>query len=209
MEATCVALGLVAAGIVMIVLGMRIRMGGFKRLYVIQMIPVIAPQAYKNAFIPLGISTVFLGLSVFEPILPPAVEMRRTILGYVVLPSFIISIVLAISGRPPGSSRAGWYTWKRPTAAALSTWTSCPQSGSIPTAGNGACAPWTISGCGRRAMSKSRACRPSSAGPIARNGGSDTRCPSRNNNQNVSSTRWVHNSSRVVFLVPAVYAGTR
>ncbi len=94
MSGACVITMLVTAGLAMVVFGVYVWMGGCKRLYVVSMMPVIAPQAYKNAFIPLGISTILLGLSLLDAI--PTAEMRLALFGYLVVPLFVISIILGI-----------------------------------------------------------------------------------------------------------------
>lgn len=86
---------LIIVGASLIVLGIYVRSGGYKRLYVTpNRLPVIAPQAYKNALIPAGISLLLLGLSLLDLVL--TVEMRRALWGYIVFPSFLVSIILGV-----------------------------------------------------------------------------------------------------------------
>jgi len=86
---------LAVIGIALITFGVYARLGGNKRLYVIDLPTVAIPEAYRNAFIPLGLSFALLGLSLYEPLLP-SVELRRRFAAYIVLPAFVISIVLGI-----------------------------------------------------------------------------------------------------------------
>lgn len=87
-----VVLVLVVIGVSVIAFGAYVRMGGGKRLYVIRMIPVIAPQAYKNALIPAGAFIILLGLWSSGSISGKI----ETFLDYAVFLSFLATIILGV-----------------------------------------------------------------------------------------------------------------
>ncbi len=95
MPAVCIIAILIAASVSSIALGVYLIEGGYKRLYVTSnRLPVVAPEAFKNAFIPLGISLLVFSLSLTD--LVPTPEARQSVLEYEIIPLFVISIILGI-----------------------------------------------------------------------------------------------------------------
>ncbi len=94
------------SGIGFLMMGIYIRLGGFKAFFLATGIPILMPRALQNIFISLGvIQLLFLLIGIFVP----DIEMRQKLLIWVICPSFILSLLLAVW--PPRWLRPQWLNY--------------------------------------------------------------------------------------------------
>ncbi|MFZ1397477.1 MAG: hypothetical protein WAS33_11290 [Candidatus Promineifilaceae bacterium] len=77
-----------------LLIGIRIRTGGFKALYLAKGIPVLIPRAIQNMFIPLGITFLIWGIVWSDFI--SNIEMGNRLFGFIVMPMMLVSIILGV-----------------------------------------------------------------------------------------------------------------
>lgn len=97
---------LIVGGVGFLVIGIYIRIGGFKTLFLAKGIPVLMPRAIQNIFIFLGLILILL---VLTGTLVPTIQMRQNILLWVIGPLFISSLVIAV--RNPRWLRPRWLAY--------------------------------------------------------------------------------------------------
>ena len=85
---------LMVLGIVFLLIGIHVRLGGFKSLYLSKGIPILMPRALQNAPIPLGVTLISLAVSISNWV--PDSVTRGLLFDWVVTPVFIASLVLAV-----------------------------------------------------------------------------------------------------------------
>jgi hypothetical protein len=97
---------LLIGGFGLLALGVYIRFGGFKTLFLAKGIPVLMPRALQNIPIPLGIILLlFLLIGTFVP----TVSMRQALLTWFIMPLFVLSLVIAVW--PPRWLRPQWLNY--------------------------------------------------------------------------------------------------
>ena len=81
-------------GIIWLTIGIYIRFGGLKALFLMPSVPLIIPEALRNMFIPMGITFI-----VFELILSdlfPDIRTRQDLFSWVLMPMFFVSLILGV-----------------------------------------------------------------------------------------------------------------
>jgi hypothetical protein len=98
---------LILFGMGFLAIGLYVRFGNFKTLYLTKGIPVLMPQALQNIFIPLGITLLIMALGLSD--LVPTVELRQKFLVWGVGPIFLVSLILAVWN--PRWLRPSWLNY--------------------------------------------------------------------------------------------------
>ena len=97
--------------VVTLAIGLYVRFGGFKSLYLAPGIPVLMPRALQNVPIPLGITLFALLITGSD--LFPDVETRRSLFDWVVIPLFLATLFLA--AWPPRWLKPRWLVYLEDT----------------------------------------------------------------------------------------------
>lgn len=80
-------------GIAFLSMGIYVRLGGFKSLYLAKGIPILMPRALQNFAMPLGL-TLIATATTSSQILFPSVETRQQLTLWVEMPIFVIGLIL-------------------------------------------------------------------------------------------------------------------
>lgn len=87
-------IALIVVGVAFLFLGIYVRFGGFKTLYLAKGIPILMPRALANVPIPFGITLIILAVSISDWIADPSI--RNMLFDWIITPMFVASLVLGI-----------------------------------------------------------------------------------------------------------------
>ncbi len=83
---------LLVTGLIFLIVGIVVRLGWFKPLFLAKGIPILMPRALQNISIPLG----FVLLAIVFTDFAPTVQLRQMLFVWGVGPLFIASLIMAV-----------------------------------------------------------------------------------------------------------------